>query len=244
MPIARVNDTILFFVHVPKCGGTSIKRFLQDHGRTALDGRGGRDDWSRSTADHVHAAIYDHLVPVNFYDDGFIIFRDPVDRLRSEFRMFARPARRSWNPINWILAALARLRGRPLYGYQFFHTTWWVDPDIWVRGALLVARFMPYRGNNHYRPQSEFWREGLTPFFLEDGLDQVTDWIVSRTGLDPDISDKAPPREAPRLRAAQRQPRVTDVPFSEATIRHIKRHYAADYALFETLRARAGGPTR
>lgn len=238
MPIARLNGTILFFVHVPKCGGTSVKRFLQTHGRLALDGRGGQDGWSRSTADHVHADIYDHLVPDDFYDHGFVIFRDPVDRLRSEFRMFARPAHRSWNPVNWFLAGLARHRGRPLYGYQFFHTTWLVDPDIWVRAALFVARYMPYRGNNHYRPQSEFWRDGLTPFFLEDGLDQVTDWIVARTGLDLAILDADAPREAPRLRAAQRQPRVTEVPFSDATVAHIKRHYATDYALFERLRAK------
>lgn len=234
MPLARINGVIFFFVHVPKCGGTSIKRFLAEHGALALDGRGGRDDWSRCTADHVHADIHERLVPADFYDHGFIIFRDPVERLKSEFRMFARPPFRSLNPVNWALAAFARARGRPLYSYQFFYLRWLVDPDLWVRGALWVSQILPYRGNNHYRPQAAFWREGLTPFFLEEGLDRVADWISekARLGTDADV-----PREEPRLRAAKEQPRIEEVAFSASTEAFVRRFYAEDCALIERLRA-------
>jgi hypothetical protein len=240
MPLARLNGTIFFFVHVPKCGGTSIKRFLEAHGSVALDGRGGQDDWSRCTVDHVHAEIYDRLVPAEFYDHGFIIFRDPVERLKSEFRMFARPAFRSWNPVNWVLAGFARLRGRPVYAYRFLYLRWLVDPDLWVRGALWISRLMPYRGNNHYRPQAAFWREGLTPFFLDEGLEKVTGWIAETAGL-PEPRDP-PPREAPRLRQAATGPRIGDVPFSPATEAFIRRFYAEDYALIGRLRAAGDRP--
>jgi hypothetical protein len=235
MPLARLNGKLLFFVHVPKCGGTSIKRFLETHGTLALDGRGGRDKWSECTADHVHAKIYRHLVPEEFYDHGFIVFRDPVERLKSEFRMYARPAFRSLNPINWLLAGYARLRGRPIYAYRFLNRYWLMDPDLWAHAALWIARRRPYRGNNHYRPQAAFWQEGLTPFFLEDGLDQVIHWIVERTDL-----DSAAAIQIPRVDPAPLPSVVREVPFSPSAEARIRRFYAEDYALFDRLKQDQG----
>ena len=239
MPLARLNGKLFFFVHVPKCGGTSIKRFLEAHGTLALDGRGGRDDWSACTADHVHAEIYDHLVPETFYDHGFIIFRDPVERLKSEFRMFARPAFRSWNPVNWVLSGVARLRGRTVYAYQFLYVRWLIDPDLWVRGALWVSRIMPYRGNNHYRPQAAFWRPGLTSFFLEDGLERVMDWVVATAGVGDAMA--MVPHETPRVKAAHGRSDVGEVLFSQATETFIRRFYAEDYALIARLKSGEAG---
>ncbi|WP_372922937.1 hypothetical protein [Roseovarius sp.] len=235
MPLARISGTIFFFVHVPKCGGTSIKHYLESVGNVALDGRGGKIEWSRCTADHIHAEIYDRLVPEDFYDYGFILFRDPVERLKSEFRMFARPPFRSLNPINWVLSGVARLRGRPIYTYQFLNCRWLVDPDLWAYGALWISRIMPYRGNNHYRPQVSFWREGLKPFFLQDGLEKVVRWIDEKAQL-PEQAGSVP-HEVPRVESQQRQPRVDNITFSPATERFIRRFYAEDYALIDRLRS-------
>lgn len=36
MPLAKINGQVFFFVHVPKCGGTSVEALLARHGRLAL----------------------------------------------------------------------------------------------------------------------------------------------------------------------------------------------------------------
>ena len=38
MPLATINGQVFFFVHVPKCGGTSVEEFLARHGRRAVIG--------------------------------------------------------------------------------------------------------------------------------------------------------------------------------------------------------------
>lgn len=229
MPIARINNKLFFFVHVPKCAGTSIKSFLKENGVIALDGHG-RNNWSKCTADHIHEDIYGPLIPQKFYDHGFIVFRDPVTRLQSEFKMFARAPHRSRNPVNWILSAWARLRGRKIYSYQFMYRLWHVDPDTWARAALWISRIMPYRGNNHYRPQAAFWREDLVPFRLEDGVENVIYWISTHAELDI-------PKQSPHINPSKQPIVAENVNFSEKTKKFIRKFYAVDYTLLDKLEA-------
>lgn len=229
MPLARINNKLFFFVHVPKCAGTSVKDFLAKNGILALDGHG-RNNWSKCTTDHIHEAVYGPLIPPQFYDYGFIVFRNPVARMQSEFRMFARTPHRSRNPVNWLLSTWARLRGKKVYSYQFMYRLWHVDPDTWAHAALWISRIMPYRGNNHYRPQAAFWREDLVPFRLEDGMDNLVSWISMQAGIEiPNQSFHVNPSKQPLI--------AENFDFSEKTKRFIKRFYAEDYALLDRLEA-------
>ncbi|PRY21804.1 sulfotransferase family protein [Aliiruegeria haliotis] len=231
MPIARVNGHLFFFVHVPKCGGTSIKRFLDTHGVTAFDGHGATT-WSKCTVDHIHADLHTRFVPDRFFDHGFIVFRDPVERLVSSYGMYAGPPGRSLNPANHLLRTWAHVRGRKARSYPFMGREWAIDFDTWVRGVFWIQKRWPYKGNNHFRPQSEFFRAGLRVFFLEDGLDKICRWIGNQAGLGPEI-------EVPHTNRA----RTSDVQMTHATRRLIEKHYRADYDLFATLRAEQdGGP--
>ena len=42
--------------------------------------------FSRVTPQHMERATFARYIPQSFYDHGFAIIRDPMDRLKSEFR--------------------------------------------------------------------------------------------------------------------------------------------------------------
>ena len=228
MPLAILNDKVFFFVHVPKCGGTSIKSFLEENGCIAFDGHG-YNEWSKCTVDHIHTELYDKMVPKEFYDFGFIVFRDPIERMVSEFRMHAKPASFSVNPINWILYLFAKIRGKTVYKYKFLSIYWFVDIDCWAWGALCIAKLFPYRANNHFRPQSEFWRQDLEVFFFEDGLTNVFNWIINKSDLK---------RQNDGLLPHENRGKQKNELLSEFTRFLIKKYYRSDYELFEKLKLR------
>ncbi|PZX18351.1 sulfotransferase family protein [Palleronia aestuarii] len=230
MTIARLNQKVFLFVHVPKTGGSSVTKFLTDNGRVALDGAP-TWGWSRCTVEHVHAAVYSRIIPRSFYDEGFLILRDPVDRMRSEFKMYAQEWGPTWNPANWVFEAYAKSRRRPTYSVFLRNRRWTIDIDTWLRLSLAMQRRQPYRGNNHFRGQSEFWIEGLTPFFFDEGLDRVAEWLKRTADLG---ADAVMPHRMPD----QPGKRVATCDFSDASKALIRRHFARDYELIAELRRR------
>ncbi len=90
LPLARIAGTLLFFVHVPKTGGTSIEAYMRAKGAVALAGTR-RHGWSRTTPQHIQRELFQDMVPPEFYDHGFVVLRDPKARLLSEFRMRVEP---------------------------------------------------------------------------------------------------------------------------------------------------------
>lgn len=87
MPLIRINGRTVFFVHIPKTGGTSIENTLAGVGQIALH-RKPFPDWV--PPQHWHAEIHSITVPTEFYDIGFLVCRNPYARLVSEFRHRAR----------------------------------------------------------------------------------------------------------------------------------------------------------
>lgn len=86
MPLFRVFDRLVLFVHIPKAGGTSVERFLSAAGETALL-HGRKIRGMSMTPQHIHADIYEKILPESFYDYSFCIVRNPFDRLASEYIM-------------------------------------------------------------------------------------------------------------------------------------------------------------
>lgn len=156
MPLARIGQSLLFFVHIPKTGGSSIESYLAAKGSLAL--RHAKDlGWSKCSVQHIHAAIYRPLIRAGFYDHGFAILRDPVARLTSEYRYRAGQA--------------ARRAGKQMAPF-----------DDWVARSFLHYERNPYVLDNHIRPQAEFVVPGLQLFRFEAGLEPVFDWIDDVTG--------------------------------------------------------------
>lgn len=160
MPLFRFDRVMVLFAHVPKTGGTSLEEAMMAMGgRSALLLTKAARDYSACTPQHMPADILDRVVPSDFYDMGFAVVRDPLERMISEFRM-----RR---------AARAARGQAPL------------DFAGWVDLAFRRHAKNPYAFDNHIRPQTELVPEGMTVFRYEDGLDVPLAAVAARAGCAP-----------------------------------------------------------
>jgi hypothetical protein len=225
LPLARIGGTLLFFVHVPKTGGTSIEAYMRAKGSVALAGTR-RHGWSRTTPQHIHRDIYAEMVPPDFYDHGFAVVRDPKARLFSEFRMRAEPLRPKLRPLGLMRVAWNRSRGVPTYGVRLGSRLEYLDFDAWVAKSFAAFRKDPYCKDNHIRPQHQFIDPGHRLFRFEDGLDPVFRWIDEVTATPP-------------VPGTFHERRSSPVAFTcgEATDRLIREFYREDYALLDELDA-------
>lgn len=180
MPLARIGDTLLFFVHIPKTGGTSIETYLRAKGSVAL--AGSRRGWSKISLQHLHRTLYEELVPRDFYSRAFAVIREPKARLMSEFRMRATPFRAKFRPLGLLQAARLRAQGRPVYAVRVRGRIEYLDFDGWVRRVFREYRRDPFFKDNHIRPQNEFVEPGQRLFLFEEGLEPVFRWIDTETG--------------------------------------------------------------
>lgn len=178
MPVAVINRTLLNFVHIPKCGGSSIEAYLESKGKVALlqkDAAG----WSRCTAQHVHREIYDSLLR-SFADYSFVVVRDPMARLVSEYlyaKQFVRARTRPLRPGELLVRRAVRRAKRSMRRPPLVVHPVDMGFDAWVEAVFRAYRRDPYVNDNHIRPQVEFIDPSHTLFRFEDGFDRVYDWI-------------------------------------------------------------------
>ena len=69
MPLCRILDRLVLFVHIPKAGGTSIERFLAASGQIALL-HGRKIRGMNMTPQHIHAA---HVGQIQIEQDKVIV---------------------------------------------------------------------------------------------------------------------------------------------------------------------------
>ena len=165
LPIVRFKNKIVYFSHIPKCGGTSVENFLQIITGTNLSFmdrdfyNNKKTSWSISSPQHIINDDLYKLFPVTFFDEFFAVTRHPFDRFCSAF-CFQKYANKSINhemDINQFVFELEEYK------------------------ALLPGRF-----DNHFVPQFNFLypRAPYKLFKLENGLDQVKKYIGSLFDID------------------------------------------------------------
>ena len=153
MPAYRINNRNVLFIHVPKTGGTTVEKILSQHASSNLHSQGGKllkpcrgSILTRSLAlQHFHAALLEAMFARDFFDYAFMIVRDPLDKLKSEYRHSR---------------ALGRLDTRLPFG-------------AWVEVMLALAAVSPNLSNNHFRPQADFSCFSAEVFRFEDGMDHI-----------------------------------------------------------------------
>lgn len=225
MPLARIGATTLFFVHVPKTGGTSVEAYLRAKG-AALALYGQARDWARVPVQHLHREAWAEIVPPGAYDAGFAVLRDPKARLISEFRMRVEPLRAKLRPLGLARMARNRVAGRPTYLVRVGKRAEYLDFDGWAARVLADYARDPWTLSNHIRPQAAFVDPRHRLFRLEDGLDAVFRWIDAATGTS----------QTPGL-FHERRSEPIPVACSPETEARIREAYAEDYALLASLAA-------
>ena len=158
MPIFRVNGATVHFAHVPKAGGTSVERWLREHGdETFHANRVGHG--LPCVPQHFHAELLRYLFGDGWFDFSFAIVRHPETRLLSEYNY------------------------RMTHGRQLHSRLPAPSLARWVRKTVRVYRRDPYVYGNHIRPQHEFLLPETEVFRLEDGLDSAIRAVADRLSV-------------------------------------------------------------
>lgn len=156
MPIFDINGRRLLFIHVPKAGGTSVTDFLGRHGTKTFDAKGpiyGKIFRPR----HLHAEVLERIFVQGMFDHVFMVVRNPVDKLVSEYRYQRRKKNLHWQYL----------------------TTF----ETWLRYSLWRSKIDKSYRENHFRRQMEFSCFGCKTFRVEDGFEELVSWLSKITGL-------------------------------------------------------------
>lgn len=167
MPLHRIGDKIVLFVHIPKTGGSTIEAWLNDLGPRALK-YPGKYEGLLVAPQHFHADLLEKIIPNDFYEDAFCIVRDPFERLMSEYR--------------WVFR-----RKMPLSKRLWLQSAKSHEVDLswhfakWVRKQLSRTDKDPLTRDNHIRPQSDFLGvEKCRVYRFEDGFDTIMADLAKR----------------------------------------------------------------
>lgn len=207
MPFFRTDGKLVYYAHVPKCGGSAVAFYLMARfGPLGFhDGdylrRPEATRWTRSSPQHVDCVSLDRLVPPAFFDAAFAVVRHPVARLVSTYHF------------------QLEVEGR-------------VPADLGFSGWL--ARLDPSGGedpfafDNHIRPMDDLVPPGAAVFYLEHGLDALVPWFDHVAGRSD--GPRAILRENERgAHVAAAAPRAQPTP---ADLARIATLYRADFARF------------
>lgn len=163
MPAYRINGRNVLFLHVPKTGGTTIERFLGAHSATSLHNGGikllrpvrGSLMFFALPMQHFHGALIESMFGPGFFDYAFMVVRDPIERMKSEYRH----SRVLWRPD----------------AYMPF--------SPWIALALGLTHLTPNLRNNHFRRQVDFRCFGAEVFRFEDGMATILARLAERLDL-------------------------------------------------------------
>ena len=80
---------IILFIHIPKCGGSSISRIFQKNNWDVSfffkDKSLSEIQYLKSSSQHYHGEIIKNIFDISKFNKTFTIVRNPFNRLKSEY---------------------------------------------------------------------------------------------------------------------------------------------------------------
>jgi len=170
MPVFRKGGKNILFIHVPKCGGTSVENAFRDAGYRIdyLDRKIGHDSLNHlrtCSPQHLHAEPLRQQLRVERFELVFMIVREPLARFRSEYVYLHRKKK-----------TVSRAA---------------TDVSAWAHRTLRAYAKNPYIVDNHLRPQHEFWMPEAVVYRMEDGLDAMMADLNHRFHLGVEPAERA-----------------------------------------------------
>lgn len=208
MPIVKFRDKLVYFSHIPKCGGASVESYLAkiSKGKIAFIDNGYHSlqkgvKWNNSSPQHIDGQSLERLFSVNFFDAFFAVVREPIERFESAFN-FQKNIEKTINPDTKINDFILSL-----------------DPKS-------ISRIGHYDG--HFMPQFMFLhpRASYTFFKLEDGMERVKEY------LDKLLFENKLTLEIPHLNAKAPGKSTQKDILTPENKRKLKAIYKHDYSLF------------
>ena len=161
VPFFRHNDRLIYFSHVPKCGGTSIEDGLSNCGiaLSFMDRdwwRLGADRWNNSSPQHILCKDVARLMDLRMFDFRFTCVRDPVARFLSAYHH---------NKEDGFIPRFVSL-------------------SRFISRLERREDFFSYRFDNHFVPAADIVPGDCKVFHLESGLDEIGHWLREVTADD------------------------------------------------------------
>lgn len=175
MPLFRCNNQIHYFAHVPKCGGQSVEAYLEKRfGPLAFVNNeflmvGENKRWTKSSPQHVDTEALAFLFPEGWITSSFAVVRHPLTRVISAYNF----------------GSTRRVSGIPPR----------TSIESWFNRYLKGKDRNPFLFDNHLRPQCDIVPESAKVFQLEDGLQNLVEYLDHRAG------DENGPREIEHVNA-------------------------------------------
>lgn len=157
MPIYYNKNKTLLFIHIPKCAGTTIEQILRSKSELELLHNTGGGVGLDCNPQHFHREPLESLIRNVNEVQSFTVVRNPLLRIISEYTF-----------------SKARFENNRKNKY--------FSVDVAINNYINSFWKKPYFSDNHIRPQIEFLLENTDIFRLEDGIDNIVEYI-NRTYL-------------------------------------------------------------
>ena len=199
----KENKAILF-MHIPKCGGSSVVESFKKKGFSVhLEIRNlPPQKCLKASLQHQTPDTLKYIVEKDFLDAIFIIVRNPYERIRSEF--------------NWEFRTTS-INKRP-------------DFNQWILKSLANALKKPNYADNHFRPAIDYIDEEMACriFKLEDGLRLINEYYLEGQII---AKSAEPPKEKASELFQHKTPKNA-LNFSPESIEAINHFYYKDFLAF------------
>lgn len=204
MTILSKDGHTILFLHIPKCGGSSVVETFRAAGyETELEIRGKPiRSFLRTTPQHLTCSDLRSLVRFDQIQKVFAVVRNPVDRLLSEYRWTHRETEADSLP----------------------------DVNDWLQETLAIVADDITHQDNHFRPMVTFFDPDIAVeiFPIEHSLNAICSYYLNTS--DQLLVSKA--KHLKNSRAFANADALTKARLSAQSLALIHRFYAQDFLAF------------